>query len=374
MSENSVTRRTLLRSGAAASGMVAAGALAGCSEDTAGNGTDDGNGDGNGNGSGNTADPSVVVPAKAEMVATIEVSGLVEDQNIRSIGNAFIEQLSQMEGYEGPSNIEEAFSSAESQAGLDPNSLHSMTVFGQVTQTSSEQYGGMVMATSLSESDMTDAMDRAEAEYEKSTYGGKTLYSVSESEVSGGSGGMVSQGGSMAVLGNGRFAVGTDAVVKDVVDVVNGDSDAISGDLEGYYSGTREGYVRFASLVPESSGDSGGSGGMPGMSAVEHASGAFYSAGSSLGIEATLHAGSEQAASQLSTALQTQLDAMTEQSGGGDQQNPMVEVASAISITQSGSDVNVAYEESTSNLESYAQMLVQMLLGGMGTTNFTLAP
>lgn len=391
MTENTFTRRSFLQAGAATSGTVVLGSIAGCSDSSdgtttngtgngnGGNGNGDdrttsetGNGDDSGNGTGDTTgsgtgDVASIVPQRAEMIVTMDFAGMADDQSIRSVANAFIDQIAEMQGesYQGPTSVDEAFSTAEGASGLDPNSVSSMTLFAELsTSMQSEQYGGAVMSTSLSASDITAAMDESDTQYQQTTYSGKTVYTFDPSQAGETIGSGVVETGAMGVLGNGQFAFGTQTVVEDIIDVMAGDASSISGDLANYYGQTRSGYMRFASMIPEGTFEGDSSSSVPGMSNVQYVTGSFYSGGSTLGIESTLHAADSDSASQLSGILQMAVSQMESDQSSEEVKN----LIDALTISQDGTAVTINFEDSVDDLEMYARLFARSFVGRTRST------
>lgn len=350
MSKNSISRRSLLRSGAAGAGAVVMGGLAGCSG---------GPGDSS---SGNLATVESV-PAESQVLINMDFAGMIEDQNLRDVGNAFIGGLAEAEGYNGPTDIDSAFAAAEDEAGITPSDVSSMLVFGKVEQDS--EYGGALMNSSISEEDLTAAASENGAEYEESTYGGKTVYTTTAMITPTGEDVGIDSG-ALGVLGDGQYVLGTQAVVEDVIDVVNGDADPVSGEVLTNYENTTEGYLRMAAQLPE---DFGQESGMSVASSVQYLSGSFYSQESELGLDITMHTESSDAATQLQGLFQAQLDQM-----GQDADEQLAQFLEGVTIETDDANVTISVVQSVSLLEDYARIIATLFASDMGTAPSDRAP
>lgn len=359
MSENKYTRRNLLRSGAAAAGTAVVGSMAGCGGILGGN--------------GGGGDPvKDVVPARAQMVAFMDLQGMVTDDNLRTIANAYLDEVSGLPGYEGPTSVEEAIEQAESQSGdsnLSSDSFESMTLFAEVENADPENpYGGAAVVTSLSQDEFTTALEEQGASYTESEYNGHTIYTPES-----GSGGEMPTGGLadegvVGWLGDGQFVGGTQEVVEDAIDVFEGDEDGIGGDLETRYDGVSEGYLRFATVVPEDTFPEGQGGGGPGLNLapfqnIQYISGNFVSSGDTVSLSINHHTGSESEATELQEAVDG-IKGMGQMFAGNNEM--LGDVIGNITVETDGSTVITAYEENVDTLSEYARELVAAMSGGMG--------
>lgn len=361
MSDTQYTRRDLLRTGAGAAG---AAALAGCGDMIGGNG----------NGGDDPAQQ--VVPAQATMAGFVDLQGMVDDGNLRSIGDAFLGELATMEGYDGPETVEEAISQAEEEAQqssdsseLGSDTLESMTFFTDVEAVDQEDpYAGAVISLSISESEFQDLLDQNAEDYDEDEYNGITIYSNVD-EVSD-QAGMSGSDAVVAWLGDGQMAAATRPVVEDIIDVFQGDADGMSGDLESHYDGVSEGYLRFATKVPEgtfpeNSGQQGGVGpDWEPFQEIEYISGNFVSGGSTVSLNIRHHTTGSEAASNVSEEVDNLLGTLQMAFGQNELASNLLE---AVSVETDGSTVITAFEDEVEALEGYAEEAASFLMsGGVG--------
>lgn len=360
MSTDDYTRRDLLKTCAAGSGFVALGSLAGCS-DNGGGGGGNGNGNNTGNNNGNGSYGGVVdVPTGADALIGVDFQSMVSDQNIRSVGNTFLGELSAQQGYQGPSNVDDALDLGQTMGGLNPDDLYGMTMFTQTSGTAAaQQYSGAVMQTGWSESDMISAIESSgTTNLTESQYRGQTIYQS----------GSAMDTGMIGVLGNGNFVIGTEQAVKDQIDVSTGNAQAASGDLSTYFSETNDGHLRFASRIPEDQIPQD-SGQVQGLQEVRYISGSFYSDGNNLGIDINMHTTTSSAATNLANSV----DGLLSFASGSMVENPDAkEVLNQIEVSSSGQTATMSYVESVSTLNSYIETYVSQMAGmsaGNGMSN-----
>jgi len=355
MSQSTYTRRDLLKTGAGAAG---AAALAGCGDIMGGNGN-----------GGSGSDPvQEVVPEQAQMVAHMDIQGMVQDSNLRSIGNSFLGELATMEGYTGPETIEEAIAQAEEQAQeesgdseLGSDSIESMTFFTEVENVDNQDpYAGAAITTSLSEDEFTSIIDEQGTEYSTEDYNGVTIYKGTNVDM------QQAEDGGVAWLGDGQMAAGTREVLEDMIDVFNGDADGLSGDIKGHYDGVSEGYLRFATMVPEGTfPENQGEGGIgpnwEPFQNIEFISGNFVSGGDTVSLNINHHTDSSDSAS----AVQQEVDNLLGTLGMAFGQNELASnLLDAVSAETDGSTVITSFEDDIESLEEYAAEAASFLMSG----------
>lgn len=343
MSNEQLTRRTLLQRGAGAAGFVTLGSLAGC-------GGDDSSGNGNGNGN---APGSGQIPTAAQAMVQVDVQGMLSDQNIRSVVNKFLEEAAAQGSYDGPMTMEDLLSEAEGESELDPQGFHSMTMFMKVEDENAvEEYVGALMETDWTADELISAADGLDEDVEEGSYQGVTTYTSTTEEDS-----------MAADLGSGTFALGTQTAVEDAIDVSTDNGSALSGDLASYFDRTSGGYMRFASMIPEDQIPDNANQQLPGMGQIRYTSGSFYSQGSDLGMDMNIHFTDGESASQMSDQLESLLTVM-----GGQVQDPTAqEVIDQIEFTVDGQTMTITYAESVSQINTYIENYAAAMFGaGMG--------
>jgi hypothetical protein len=271
------SRRDVLRAGA---GLLTAGALgasAGCTqvqEAVPGLG---------GGGSGRAKQ----APEDSQAVGYVDVQATLNSKATTEVVNAYLGVASQSEYYEGPEDYEEALETAEDESDLDPSGLQWAVGFGDYS--SDEPYGGVLFNSNWAEDDVVDAIEETGSDLDDDEYEGQTIY-VPQGEYAT---------GSMGVLGNGKFVVGSENAVEDTIDVSKGNEDPIEQELAGAFNSTQNsGLVRFAGEVPDDTipdsypprGDD--SIDLSAFQDVPYAGGSLYtkSGGDTVGMEMTMQA------------------------------------------------------------------------------------
>lgn len=344
--------------GALAAVVVAALVVsAGCSGVPFGGGGD--SADASGDGTAATGS----VPSDSTSLAYLDVDAMVGSDAHRQIANAYLEAYADAAGNDSmPTSLEAALTRAENQSGLDPSKLAGVTVFENAEYQSGNGsnaspmggpgYQGSILDTAYGEDEFVSAMEeRSDRNFSESTYNGVTMYRA-QAET------MLGSDQYIAVLGDGRFVVGSEAAVKDAVDVAEGDADAVSGELVDAYESTHDGMFRFAGLTPQETAGLGGdsttvAGGMVGaVSSVTSTTGSYYVADGNVTMEASLRTSSESNASQLADTI----DGLLSLYRGSMVQNESVqELLSGLSVDQDGSNVVISWADSVEDLEEAAR-------------------
>lgn len=363
MSDERYTRRTLLRSCAGATGFVALGSLAGCSggDGDGSDGTTTTGGDttptstptptpGSGPGAGGSAD----VPAGAEAIIEIDMQGMIDDQNLRSVANTFLAEAAKQEGYTGPTTVEDALDLGQTAGDVDPEGFNSMTLYMKVDgATAVESYTGMMLHTDLTAEELLDSAEGMGTDLTESSYQGVTTY---ESE---------GDDGLFAVLGDGTFVAGTETAVKDAIDVSTGNAQPASGEVATHFSNTTDGHFRFASLVPEDQlPDDSAEINIPALQELRYVSGSFFSQSSNLGININMHTTSSESAADLADDF----DALLSTAGMRVEDPDVQQVIDQVEFSASGSTATMAYVESVTQINTYVQQYASQFFGmGVGT-------
>ena len=313
---------------------------------------------GSGGGGASTSPALDTVPAGADFVGYVNVQGMRNDDSLRNIGNEMLRAQANRSGYEGPENVDEAISQAESESDLDPTKLAAVTVYGQYPDESSSpagpSYSAAVLSTSWSEEEFVTAVENdSELTLEQTTYADATLYRPADSG---------NEDAWIGVAGDTQFVVGTEQAVKDALDTVS-NGDAVSGDLRTRFTDTDEGYVRFASAVPQdqlpSDGLSGSGRATSDLSAV---SGSLSTDGDTVSVTVTMAYGSESAASDARDVFK---GAVTTYRGlAEDEQTKQLLSEDHLSIEKDGSDVVVTSTNDADTLSTLMQRLYGMEAGG----------
>jgi len=317
MTEKRVTRRTALKAGAGA-GLLTA--LTGCLD----SGSSSGNGDGPSGGGSIDA-----VPSSATTVINLDTGALLDDEMVRQGFNRVIEIFQQQRSADLPvESYEQALSMAESEIGLDPHGLQSVTFFSDGSGSTS----GLLFAADWSEDEIVSTYESQGMPLTSRSEDGHTIY-AGES----GSEGLVA-------LADGRFLMAESATIDSVLAVLAGEADPVGGELADAYADT-SGMMRFAVDVREAdlSDDEQ-------FSAAEHAtmvSGSLTASGDRRTFRMDVSTSDSDSTARMAEQVN---DALTRAEGQLDQypevqelfENPEAQL-DAVEVSQSGSTVTITY-------------------------------
>ncbi|MFC7225955.1 hypothetical protein N0B31_00955 [Salinirubellus salinus] len=331
------SRRDVLRASAGV-GLAALTASAGCTEQIS-----------DFTGGGGVSTDSA--PAASRGVFTADVQGLLGDENTARLANAYLGVVSQNEYYSGPESYEAVLDEAEAEATLPPSGLQSVLGFGEFGYFGfgGDAYAGAVFEAEWSETEVVDALEDGGATYTEGEYSGTTTYTNDSEYVEA----------ELAVLGDGRYVVGSTDAVEDAVDVANGEGDAIGSALSNAYDGTRDGYVRYGAEVPDDSLPrripvGGETVELDAYQRVTHSGGALYSNGDTVGLEVVFVAVDSQAAE----AVVEQTEALVTVAKSTESTTEEVEAAlDRLTVSQDGDTVSTTYETTVAELETRIEAL-----------------
>jgi len=357
MASREFTRRSLMQKGAAGAGFVALGSLAGCSGGDSGeDGTPTGTGTPTGDGPGTSGglDPGSIVPARAGAVVSVDIQAMLDDDDLRDVANTALGELAAFgEDNTFPEDVESAIEMAREEVGLDPTGFNEGLLFMEVEPAGTdEEYAGIVMETGWSEDELIGFLEsEGDGELEQSEYGGKTIYSAPDSD-----------DGGMAVLSDGRYVIGSTAVIEDVIDVSNGDGDAIAGELATLYNDTTDGHMEFATVVPDDAlteeDFSTDEITIESVGQIEYMAGSVYKTDSTYGVETSMWAGD--AASDLADDINAALTLAPQFDDVSDELATRIE---DVEVETSGQTTTMSYEEDIEEVKSYAEEYVGELVG-----------
>ncbi len=287
MGSREYERRDVLKTGAGLATVGLVGGLSGCSALEDGNAEaaeDDGEGD------KTAASVTADVPARANVVVETDFQALLEDDALRSaVNDGLSEGMQRSDGM--PTSVDAIFNSVEEETEVDPRQLQQTVLFaeGESQDTAETAYAGYLVYSNWSGDVIRGKIEelRAESsadETETEEYGGQTVYVSAEAE----------QDGRLVVFDDGTVVFGGGGAVYDVIDVRNGETDALSGDVLDAWNAARSGYVRFAFDVdpenlPEGEAQMAGAN----LENLQYTYGAMYPDGDVRGIEFNMQLGSE---------------------------------------------------------------------------------
>jgi len=338
MGSRNRSRRDVLKAGATVASIGVFGSLSGCSElrsDDTETPEDDSD--------KQARSVSADVPARADMVASIDFQTLLDDQALRDAVN---EGLS--EGQEGgdseegfPTSVEDALDRIQEETDVDPRQLNEVAMFAEASTDPESAYGGYVAysgwAGELIRGRIEDAREEADTEkVETETYGEMTVYVLDAPEAE--------MDGRLTVFEDGTIVAGTGGAVHDVIDIRNDDGEAISGDLAEAWNASREGYVEFAvdvdmeDLPEEQTEDV-----PPALEAAEYSYGSVYPDGDVRGAAFNVETESESDAADLADLIsEGRARALAEAEEAGEED--VVTFIEETTVTTDGTTVTIQNE------------------------------
>lgn len=300
-------------------------------------------------GGGGTPPAADQVPENVTTVMHVDMA-ILDDQTTRTIAETGAEDAPAV-GAGQPENISETQERFRNETGLDPNAAEEIVAFGKQSQSPALQseYSGVIIHADWETQATVDTFrNDTDAEYEETTYNGQTVYRpVSESDFG--------RNEWFGVLGDGQFVTGTEAAVKDTIDVTAGDADSFDGSLRTAYDESRDGLVTVVATVPqEGIPESGGAGVDTGAYRdVETISGVYYTTSSSAGVEMQMYATGEDSARDVADVTDGAVSIAT----GYTENETTKDTLRAIEVTRDGSTVTVSFEESVDTLQEVIRYL-----------------
>lgn len=375
------SRRNVLKSTAAVASVGVIGSLAGCGgggdgtaspTDTGGDGTDgtggdgtDGDGtdgtdgsdgsDGDGgstpSGSANPAERLSAVPGGSNFLMYVDFHQMRTDPELQQLLNMGVQSGT------GSGSLEEALQ-GQGMQDIAVGEIYDMMIFGTIPENDPmagvSQAGGAVVWTGIGSSTVISAASASEAEFSQETYNGQTVLVSSEGT------------GSVGVVSEGVYAVGSEEVVRSAIDVAGGGQSAEGSSTAQQLTGTNQAPLRFAADLPTGTFESGqGSGAMQYTSEIQSLTGSMlYKSGGNIGFQLSATMPDSGVASEAKATLdqiKQQLIQQYEQSEGGEQ---LVQMLNNLTITQSEATVSASYEDTLEGLMQAFQ--TGAMMGGMG--------
>jgi hypothetical protein len=301
------------------------------------------------------------VPSQSDAVFYADVNGLLDSEAHTTLANTiFAEFANVSDSYDGPTDVDDALNETENSSGVDITEIDAVTGFSSSTE--SDEYSGAIVETSLSESAFVSAQSETQAyNFSEGEYNGYTFYTPSEEPAFG-------DATYIGILEDGVYVTGTEAAVKDTIDTEAGDVDAISGEISDAYSETDDGYIRWASAVPQDQVPTNQSNesvpvNTEVFSAVELVSGSHSAVPDTVSLSVNMMTNSGSAAEDVKDAT----DGAVSLASAYVEDDQAQENLRQINVTSDGTTVSVSYENSTSSIQDLIRTYIQLFLGmGMG--------
>lgn len=310
MPDWSPSRRTVLRTG----GALGVAALAGCL---------------GGSGGGSPLD---VVPSDVSIVLHADVETLLADDVFRARLDETLRAAAD-EFDVGPGSLQATLDRLESDSGLDPRAISTMTVFGGFDPGGP---AGARIQADWTESAVRDALVGGAAE--TTSYNDRTVYRAGERTALG-------------VLGDGVYVTGSNTGVEAAIDVADGDADPVGGRIREAFTAAPDGPLRFSFEVPADPGwdETESSPVDPSaFDAVTHGYGGYAVEGEERLTSITLEAESADAAERVLEQLRSARDLARQQLEPADSsalRSDLDGMLAALDIDAVGSSVTVTLDE-----------------------------
>lgn len=351
------SRRDVLQTGAALSGLATLGSLAGCTGQQNPENDEDSTEDGDGEETPDTGDsPLHRVPESADAAAHGDAEAVLDDRGTERVVNAMLEMQAKKSWYSGPETYEALLSRFSDDFGLDVDGIETVTPFwawgsSDSYNTVSQEFAGWLFRADWAENDLIQSIEQANTEYEETEHAGQPVYEP-DYEYSYWVG----------VVGDGEYVLGSEDAVKDAIDVQHADEDPMDEDLRAAYETTRTGPARFVGTIPtDHLPDKAGPNDefdLAILDDIDVVVGAVYVNGDNRGIETTFVAADEATADDAAAMLDGLVTAASDQVGN----DAFAEALGSVEVSQDGSTVLVSYEASIATL-------VDLVEESMGTNS-----
>lgn len=186
-------------------------------------------------------DPTGLVPARANLVGSADLPEILSDEDV----GEFYSIIAEANGDpEMPQTLEELLAFAEEQTCLDLTTLGEAIIFAEISDFESadldsqqeEGYFGLI-AAGAPDGLFEKVQESAPNEFDETEYKGVALLESTDD--------------SMAIaIVDGAAVVGTLDAVRGVIDVDQGDADALSGDLLAFYDSIGDVWGKVVLTVP----------------------------------------------------------------------------------------------------------------------------
>ena len=175
-----------------------------------------------------------LIPQDANLIANIQVSKIVNDQDLREAYDKAKKKPGQ------PQTAEEALNEAVEETGIDFRDFSEVIIFGNVTRWTQEEYLGVIVEGTFDEKQFIDNIgEKTGKEFTTSDYKGYKLY-IDQLDKFG-----------VVFLSDRMLLFGAVEAVKDAIDVSKGDKRPASGIIFDTYNRLGDALIKFAFEVPE---------------------------------------------------------------------------------------------------------------------------
>lgn len=291
------------------------------------------------------------VPADAQFVATVDVERVLDDEAFR---DRIADSMTASNPFpvEQPS-VEELLDGVEAELDLDPREVRELVAFGN------ERFVALVADADWSEDDVAAAVEDNSGAATSTTHAGQPVYEAPDL--------------AFGVLPDDRYVVSLPDVVREVVDVVVGDSDPLSGDLTAGYEDAPDGYLQFAFELPAAAVDEQVGVDTAPVEDITYGYGGLYRNGDDRGGELVLETTSSAVAGDVADLLETGVEAARAEVDANDRlaetfDGDATAVLDATAVTQDGSTVTVENDDGRGLLASVPPAMLATFILDLGAS------
>jgi len=175
-----------------------------------------------------------LVPQDANLIANVQVSKIINDQDLRDAYDKAEKEPGQ------PQTAEEALNELVRETGIDLRDFSEAVIFADMTTMNVEEYLGMIVEGTFDKKQFIDNIEeKAEMDFTVSDYKGYKLYTDEEEEFG------------IAFLSDRTLLLGTTKAVKDAIDVSKGDREPVGGIILDTYNRLGDALVKVAFEFPK---------------------------------------------------------------------------------------------------------------------------
>ena len=289
-------------------------------------------------------DAESLIPEQCNLIGNIALSSILEDKDI----NALYEDAPKS-SYD-PKTIQDALDEFEDESGIDVKKISDITFFGEINENNDEYMGIFFSGDFDSEKLLESIID--EGDLEEGDYHGHTYYYET------GYRGEVSN--AVMVINDGMILfTPSDSVIKDVIQIKEGDEKPISGDLLKKYQSLDSGLFSLAMEVPQFAKDevveSEGPYSFESFDEIEMITYVFQKKGSTLKNIINLYASDSTSAEDIADVI----DGFIKVGKGSITDQTMKDSLDKIEINQKGSTVNIKSSITIEEIEEILDELPQ---------------
>jgi hypothetical protein len=179
-----------------------------------------------------------LVPEQVNLIASIQVSKIVNDPDIRDAYDKFEKEADQ------PQTAAEALEKLAGEAGIDISNFSQALVFGDTETLESADYMGFIAEGAFDEGRFINNIEeKTGEEFSTSDYKGQKLYTGEDDDFS------------ITFLNDSLLLGGSTRLVEDVIDVSQGDARPVSGQLLDTFNRYGETLISLSFEVPPETQD-----------------------------------------------------------------------------------------------------------------------